>query len=391
MRSILYVIGSLEIGGSEKHVLALARALSARGWQAIVFSIAGPGPLQADFRMAGVTVVELPERAKQRSDARRLFDFLRAVWRLFRTMRKTRPDIVHFFLPVSYLTGAPLALLARLPVRVMSRRSLNRYQLKHPAQAWMERRLHRTMSALLGNSQRVMGELAAEGAPPERLALIYNGIESSRIVAIQPRAQVRDRLQLTSGTLVLTIVANLIRYKGHLDLIEALSIANPDMPPKWRVLIVGRDDGVGADIHARAAARDIAQHVTMLGPRTDIADLLGAADIGLLCSHEEGFSNAILEGMAAGLPMIVTDVGGNREAVIDGETGIVVPPHSPSALAEAIIRLANNPDMRRRYGEAGRKRADDRFPVEACIARYELLYKALLEGKRPCDVADIGS
>jgi glycosyltransferase involved in cell wall biosynthesis len=120
-----------------------------------------------------------------------------------------------------------------------------------------------------------------------------------------------------------------------------------------------------------------------------VANLLGASDVGLLCSHQEGFSIAILEAMAAGLPMIVTDVGGNAEAVLDGVTGLVAPPHDPQALATSIVRLARDPKLRQRYGSAGRERVKLQFSLEACIAKYEALYGGLLRGRTPRDIREV--
>src|SRR4029079_17142928 len=98
----------------------------------------------------------------------------------------------------------------------------------------------------------------------------------------------------------------------------------------------------------------IEENIKLLGARTDIAALLAAADIGVLASHEEGFANSILEGMASGLPMIVTDVGGNAEAVVNGVTGLVVPPRDARALGSAILKLALDPEFLRTMGDAGR-------------------------------------
>ena len=119
-----------------------------------------------------------------------------------------------------------------------------------------------------------------------------------------------------------------------------------------------------------------------LGSRKDVGSLLAASDIGILCSHEEGFSNAILEGMAAGLPMIVSDVGGNAEAVIHDETGLVVPAGDPKALANAIVALIGNPERCRTMGHAGRMRTERSFSMEACVEEYNRLYKNLLSQDR---------
>ena len=115
-----------------------------------------------------------------------------------------------------------------------------------------------------------------------------------------------------------------------------------------------------------------------LGTRSNISDVLFSADIGVLCPFKnEGFSNAILEGMTAGLPMVVTDIGGNKEAVINGNTGYVVEPRNTDSLATAILDLVNNHSKMKRFGEAGRQRVKECFSLKACVDAYEKLYNAL--------------
>jgi len=173
---------------------------------------------------------------------------------------------------------------------------------------------------------------------------------------------------------VMSIVANLIPYKGHADLVDALALAAPDLPSGWRLLCLGRNDGIGDCLRQRAAMAGIGDNILWLGSRRDVPQILAASDIGLLVSHQEGFSNAVLEGMAAGLPMVVTDVGGNAEAVADGDTGYVVPARDPQALAAAIRRVARDP-QRRLMGERGRERIHQHFSLDACVDAYERLYE----------------
>ena len=176
------------------------------------------------------------------------------------------------------------------------------------------------------------------------------------------------------------MVANLIPYKGHKDLIEALAMAAPQLPPSWQVLCVGRDEGRRSELEALAVTKGLAPNVRFLGQRSDISYLLAAADFGVLPPREnETISNAILESMRASLPMAVTDIGGNAEAVIDGETGFVVPPRDPSALCSAILQLAHDPALRRELGNAGRQRVTTSFTLDDCVAEYCALYVDLIE------------
>ena len=149
------------------------------------------------------------------------------------------------------------------------------------------------------------------------------------------------------------------------------------MKADWAVLCVGRDAGIFEGLRDLTNDLGIGGHVHWLGERHDVPEILATADIGLLCSHEEGFSNAILECMATALPMIVTDVGGNTEAVIDGQTGFVVPTRDPRALAEAILRLATDGGARASMGAKGKARAKDYFSAARCVSDYVQLYEGL--------------
>jgi glycosyltransferase involved in cell wall biosynthesis len=296
-------------------------------------------------------------------------------------MRRMRPEIAHFFLPEPYLIGAPSALMLRVPVKIMSRRGLNLYQRNWPGSAALERRLHRHMSAVLANSRRVADDLQAEGCAHDRIGLIYNGVALQGLDRPTDRLAIRAGLGLRPDAVVAIVVANLIGYKGHSDLLAALASIQTSLPEGFEVLCIGRDEGARAPLEAQRAALGLDGMVTFLGVRSDVPELLGASDLSILPSHEEGFSNAVIEAMAAGLPLVVTDVGGNAEAVVEGETGFVVPPRSPEALAAAILRMAGDEALRRRLGEAGRVRAGRRYSLEACIDRYDALYRGLLEGR----------
>jgi glycosyltransferase involved in cell wall biosynthesis len=391
--SVMMVIGTLAIGGTERQLALIAAGLVRRGWEVWVFSLAGEGPLSETLSAAGVRVLASSiQRPARESGPRKVVRLCATLLHLYRHMHRRRVAVAHFFLPEAYIIGAVAATLARVPVRIMSRRSLNNYQRKRRLIGGLERLLHRSLTCVLGNSRKVIGELREEGVSPRRLGLIYNGVDISEFpLGLETRTRSRAALNIANDTLVLIILANLIPYKGHADLLGALAAANANLPNGWRLLLVGRDDGIQASLTEQAAIGGIAENVLFLGLRRDVAALLACADIGLLVSHEEGFSNAVLEKMASGLPMIVTDVGGNAEAVTHQETGIVVPPGDKSELTRAIVTLARNPDLRARYGAAGRQRASERFGFDATIASHDRLYRALLAGRLPGELQGIAA
>ena len=371
-----------DLGGAERHIALVAPQLQHYGWQPTIYCISHRGTQSAEVERAGATVIGPPsELAPGQTRIGKAARLLVSGFRLLRLMLVARPQVVHFFLPLAYLMGAPLALLTRVPVLVMSRRSLNNYQQQYPHLRRIELWLHPRMDAILGNSKAVVEQLiTTENCPPNKVHLIYNGID---IRKFDRAPNGNNEATETSANVSLIIVANLIPYKGHRDLIEALGMVKVRLPDKWALACVGRDDGIRGDLKSRARQLGIDEHVRFLGQRTDVETLLKQANIGLLCSHEEGFANAILEGMAAYLPMIVTDVGGNAEAVADGVTGLVVPPRNPAALGQAILALAQDPARRTQMGCAARQRVQEQFSLPECVRRYNELYQKLLDHDAP--------
>ena len=375
-REVLFVIGSLQVGGTEMHLSMIARELVQRGYAVTVYNLTGTGILGDAMSEAGVRIVGPPVKSMtgKLKILNPVFLGLSSL-KLFLILLFQRPKIVHFFLPQAYIVGAIMARCAGLSSLIMSRRSLNYYQERYRLLRLLERRLHAHMKAILGNSKAVVAQLHDdENVPIEKLHLVYNGIALERFDTPLDMERKRQSLDIAPGTMVLAIVANLIPYKGHSDLLKALSSIQDEMPDNWVLLAIGRDDGIGESLKREVAALGLGDNIRFPGPRDDVPDILRLADLGILCSHEEGFSNAILEGMAAGLPMVVTDVGGNGEAVMDRETGLVVPARSPEELGAAILTLVRDAQLRKQMGAAARKRVQRKFSLETCVGQYETLY-----------------
>jgi len=369
---IVYVIGSLDLGGAERHLVQIAPALKTIGWVPTIYCLTHYGVQSGELESRGVTVIGPPVDTNT-GWFLRPFALVASCAKLLGVLIRRKPRIVHFFLPLAYVMGAPLSIVAATPIRVMSRRSLNFYQRQYPLISWFERKLHRHMSCVLGNSRAVINDLLAEGADLERTKLIYNGIDLS------PFSQTSFAEKNASAPLVFIIVANLIPYKGHADLIEALSSIAPALPKDWELWCIGRDDGLKRHLEQLAMKKNVNHNIKFLGSHSDVHSFLKSADISVLCSHEEGFSNAILEAMAAGLPVVATDVGGNAEAIVHDETGLIVPPRDSVALGQALLKLALAADIRKEMGRRGRERVQQRFSLKECVQAYSNLYTDLLK------------
>ena len=384
---ILYVIGNLDVGGAERHLAQVLPRLKMQGFELTIYTITHKGKLATVLQEAGVEVIEpifAPILRKLPTLFRKPLLLLSSVPSYCFLMLKLRPSVVHFFLPEAYLLGGLCSLVLGKRVRIMSRRSLNRYQLKHPFLAKIERRLHSHMNAVLGNSKAVVKELQEEGVAEDRLGLLYNGIDFSPFDDLPARSSSRKSLGISDDALLMVCVANLIPYKGHADLIRALGVIRADLPGDWAVAMVGRDSGIGEELKTLAESQGVTKHILWLGSRSDAVAIYSAAEIGVLCSHEEGFSNSVLEGMTAGAAMVVTDVGGNAEAVLHGECGLVVPMRNPDALGNAILTLAKDEEMRQRLAKAAQRRVREKFSLDTCVSQYASLYKILLQEPHRC-------
>ncbi len=390
-RLILIVIGNLDVGGAQMHLLQVLPRLKKQGFNVCVYVTNCRGELANILEDQHVRVIA-PPFSKQLSRwgrfSKPMIYFL-SMFKLIILILRYRPMVVHYFLPGSYVLGAVCGWISRCRCMVMSRRSRNLYQKKQPVIARMERWLHNKMTVILATSKKVEEDLIEEGVPVPKLGIIYNGVDLDCYQSTFSTAQIYSDLSLPHSTFVMIMVANLFPYKGHHDLLYALSEIKEQLPKPWRLLIVGADKGIQTELEALTVALGLMNRVLFLGMRHDVSELLSIAQLGILSSHEEGFSNAILEYMAAELPIVVTDVGGNAEAVIDQETGWVVPAHDPKQLAKAILSLAENNELREKLAKGAKHRAEHLFSLKYCVLQYAQLYQALLDSNIDTAIAGV--
>lgn len=365
---ILVVAPRLEVGGTEFHLLRVLPALRRRGIDVSVFVLARGGKLEAQLVALGVPV------SGYAGSAMRPMSSISTVLQLRRELRRLKPDIVHFFLPEPYLIGMLASARIATLRRVMSRRSLAVYQQKHPALGILERWTHRFTDRLLGNSTAVVEQLIDECGTPEKVELIHNGIDMPPALTDDSRMSMRRELGIASDAFVIAVSANFIAYKAHGDLFDALGALKGRLKDGWRLVLIGQDLGAAAALRRQADDLGIAGNIVWIENRADAQAPLAAADIGVLPSHQEGFSNSLIEMMASGLPVIASRIGGNIDAVADGETGLLFAVKDAAALAAAILALHDNPARRQNMGAAARQRVADNFSLDACVDRYVDFY-----------------
>jgi glycosyltransferase involved in cell wall biosynthesis/GT2 family glycosyltransferase len=291
-------------------------------------------------------------------------------------VRSRQFDMVHAVLPGSYVVGS-LATLTTSASNIMSRVSLNWYQREDWLFYLIERYfLHHRLDAAVCNCAKIASELEQEGIKPDKIHLIHNGIDTADFARrlVDPD-KARRMLGLPKDALVISNIANFHRYKGHVDLLQAVASVRNALPD-WRLILVGRDVGGNTEGLRRLCRRlDIADRVIFLGEQENVPLILSAADLHVSASHTEGLPNNIIEAMCAGLPVVATAVGGTPELVEHERTGLLVSREDPGRLASAILLLANAPQLRRSFGAAGRQRILQSFTIERTADLLLRLYR----------------
>ncbi len=360
--SVMHVITGLDAGGAETQLAQLLIAMRAKGANHRVVSLMPGGAVRARLLAAGVAVRDLgmSRRRPRLGGLCRLADYI----------ADERPRIVQ-----SWLYHADLAALVahRLSFRWRATKlvwglrcsdlDLTHYGLSLRLAVRLGAKLSRQPDAIVVNSAAGQAAHEAIGYRPRRFVLIENGIDTTRF---QPnaaaRARVRADLGIDPATPLIVHVARVDPMKDHATLFAAL-----DALPGVRALLIG------------AGTERLPKHpgVLALGRRADVPELLDAGDLMVLPSaFGEGFSNALAEGMACGLPAVATDVGDARRIV--GDTGLIVKPRDPQALATAIRQfLGEAPEARAARGAASRRRIVEEFSLDRLIGAYDAFYASL--------------
>ncbi|HKY32798.1 MAG TPA: glycosyltransferase [Candidatus Polarisedimenticolia bacterium] len=366
--SILFLCDFNAHGGTQTHVLSLLRRLDRRRFRPALAALTLEAGLAAKLRPLDVEVIDLALRGAARP----------ATWaaavRLAGRARSGRVDLLHGFLFQGNILTAAVSILSGVAC-LTSVRNLD---------LWKKRR-HRVLSALahrravrvIFNAESVRDRtVRRERIPPERAVVIPNGVEDP----LGPGERT-DRPPAAGARLTVVCVASLREKKGHADLLEAFCAVAPRFPGV-RLLLVG-EGPLRPKLEADIRARGLAGTVALAGYRPDPFGVPGGADLFVLPSLEEGMPNALLEAMALGLPCVATAAGGTGEALRDGREGFLVPPRSPADLAAAIERLLADQALRRRLGEAARRRYQEAFGVARMIEAYGRLYEEVARGALP--------
>lgn len=352
---VTHLVLSLETGGLETVVLNLARHADRDRFSHRVICLRHPGTLAPLVEAEGAPVTALHRTGRIAT--------LRA---LLSQLRLDRPQILHTHNPLPHQFGAIARTLGRASFLVHTKHGRNFPD--DPVAVWVNRQCSRATDVVVAVSEDA-AEVARsiERVPEHKLRVVLNGIETDRFKPV---------VRATRGQPRAICIARLDPVKDIPGLLEAVVRVRPTFP--WfRLDIVGEGPDRNRIEQARSRL-ELDDVVALRGHRTDVPALLEDADLFLLASISEGVSLTLLEAMAAGLPIVATAVGGNREVVVEGETGFLVPSRDPAALAAAIARLLSSPELRARMGAAARVRVEHLFDARVMASRYEDLYTGLL-------------
>ncbi len=351
---VVQVVLSLDVGGLERMVLDFVRHAGARFRHEVV-CLRGRGELGRRFAEEGAAVTGLEASGR-----------LACLIRLSRYLRRTRPDVVHTHNASPHWYAALACRGAGVPLLVHTRHGQNPADRRRHvwANRWASWASDAVVPVSADASEHVRG---FERVPGDKVVVIHNGVELERFQA--GRRGTRPPLRAIS-------VARLSVIKDQPTLLRAVRQV-VDAHPGFRLDIVG-EGPERPTLERLRGELGLAESVRLLGYRDDVGPLLAEADLFLLTSTSEGLALTLLEAMASGLPVVATDVGGNREVVVHGETGLLVPPRSPTAVAQAVAQLLQDPARAVAMGRAGRRRVEESFDIRTMVARYERLYDELL-------------
>lgn len=378
MANILYIITRLDRGGSAEAVMQWAEGIKNLGHRTKIVTGKTVHP-QEDFHTytarTGVPIDVIHSLVRPpgiRCD-------YRALKTLIRLIRNERPHIVHTNTSKAGILGRFAARINKVPVIIHSPHGHIFYGYFSKAKTKFFIGLERWAAGFthqITNLTRLGMEdhIRLRVAPSEKLRVIYPGVELGKYaVSTQIRGQIRCGIGISDETTVIGWVGRIDSVKNPLMFIQAAVLLKDK---NLHFLLVG-DGELMESMRRKVDEMSLNEKFTFTGHRTDIPNLLAAMDIYVLTSLNEGFGRTIIEAQSANLPVIVTDVGGVSEIVIDGETGILIPSEDPSALAQAILRLTGDSQLQKRLIANARKRLK-RFSLQNTIDNIENLYRELL-------------
>jgi glycosyltransferase involved in cell wall biosynthesis len=373
---VLNVVPTLMCGGTENQFMALARMLDRTRFDVEFACLRRWGGFVDELVERNIPLTEYPVPTFRSVTA------IAQQARLARHITRRNVDIVHAYNFYGNVFATPPARLVA-PVTIASIRD------RAPYLTAMQKRVQRYAcqfaDCILVNAAAVRDWLIGEGYDASKIAVIRNGVDLSRFDAPPAPVALRRELNIDARTPLVGVISRLTRLKGLEHFLEAAAMVRSRVPD-IRFVIVGEtspmDRGYLGELQRYAERCGVAQDVIFTGLRRDVPAVLSSLTVSVMPSLNEALSNVVLESMAAGAPTVATRVGGTPEAIVDGVTGLLVPPADSAALADAIVRLLHDRQLAAHLGRAAREHIADHFSVKRMVRATEDLYVRLLERKR---------
>lgn len=386
--NVMQIISNLEIGGGQEVVRTLALNLNELGARTIVCTFAD-GPLRKEIEIDGIPVFILPGRTVSILSFLRFLGEMKSIRdTLWELIDKYQVEVVQTHL-LRVLNLPVMAVLRFNPSLMIfwtfhnERFSLREDHLHNgkwllKPKRWAYKLLYLKaadrISGYIAVSEQVKKALNEEiGSISDKVTVIINGVDLRRYHSKSNKQRIRKGLGLSREEKVISVIATFKAQKGQRYLIDAATTLVNDFPD-LKILFVG-DGELRGELEAKSKALNLDNNIEFLGTRQDIPEILAASDMFVLPSLWEGLPMALIEAMASGLPIVATDVSGSKQAVISGETGILVPPGDARELGDAIKYLLSNPDIGERMGAAARLRADEVFSATKQAQDHLDLYR----------------
>ncbi|WP_168565973.1 glycosyltransferase family 4 protein [Crateriforma spongiae] len=364
---VALIIPTMDRGGAEKQLCLLASGLDRDAFDVHVFLLTRGGPRLADLQYAGIPVTLIGKRFKADPTA---------LWRLKKTLQEFRPDVAHTWIFAANSFGRAAAILAGVPSVVASERCVDPWKgWRHLA---IDRALAKRSDAITTNSQGVVDFYAGHGIDANKFVVIPNGIPPRHVDDID-RDEALNRLGIDPNRRIILAVGRLWPQKRYRDLIWAAELV-ATVREDTTLVIIGDGPQRGELLrHRDAVTRP--DRVWFAGQRDDVAQLLPHADVFWIASEYEGQSNAVIEAMQAGVPVVASNIPGNVDLVVHGETGWLVKLGDTADFARQTLALLDDSQEAERLGAAGRQRIEQEFTVESMVRRHADLYRRLCVGK----------
>jgi glycosyltransferase involved in cell wall biosynthesis len=373
---VLYLITDLARDGAQRQLLELVKGLDKTRFRPIVLILHPSGPMENEFKaVPGARLIFLKRRGK--------YDLF-CLFKIMSMLRRLKVDVVQPFLTPATFFGLLPALICRIPVKIATERlgpGRRKASLGYRFYLRLEDLLTRLVDCAVSNSQAGQGFLIERGIKASHVRVIYNGINFQRLYSSNSHRaeEVRGMLDVPPDGQVVGMMARLFPQKRHEIFLRAAALVCQDVP-NTRFALLG-DGPLRSYLENLSQELKLDSKVTFFGDQKDIGPYIAAFDIAVLTSETEGCSNSLLEAMALGKPVVATDAGGNRELILTGETGILVPLGDYIALASNIVGLLRDFEAARAIGQRAKQQVISKFSIEKMVQQYQDLYEETLREK----------